>query len=117
VGNGDNDDPCTEGRDGRGKGRGEREGGVGPESEGGVEERRVVGRWEDPGVTKVGGDTEFISTQGGDGGTKRSRVGPFRESMEGHAVVGTVQTEEGTLYVCFDGVGEGSVRVGETYVE
>jgi hypothetical protein len=55
---------------------------------------------------------------------ERSSVGPFRESMEGHVggkgedreVVGTVQTED-TLHVCFDGVGEGSVRVGETDVE
>jgi hypothetical protein len=45
--------------------------------------------------------------------------------MEGHVggkvedreVVGTSQTEEGTFHVCFDGVGEGSVRVGKTDVE
>jgi hypothetical protein len=45
--------------------------------------------------------------------------------MEGHVwgkgedreVVGAAQTEEGLLHVCFDGVGEGSVRVGQTDVE
>ena len=36
---------------------------------------------------------------------------------EDREVVGTTQTEEGTLHVCFEGVGEGSVRVGETDVE
>ena len=36
---------------------------------------------------------------------------------EGREVVGTVQTKEGTLHVCFDGMGEGSVRVGETNME
>ena len=66
-----------------------------------------------------------MSTQGGDGGTERSSVGPFRETVEDHVwgkgedreVVGTTETEEVTLIVCFDGVGEGSVRVGETEVE
>jgi hypothetical protein len=45
--------------------------------------------------------------------------------MDGHVcgkgedreVVGTAQTKEGTLHVCFDRVGEGSVRVGETDME
>jgi hypothetical protein len=45
--------------------------------------------------------------------------------MEGHVggkgedkeVVGTTQTEEDMLHSSFDGVGEGSVRVGETDVE
>jgi hypothetical protein len=36
---------------------------------------------------------------------------------EDREVVGTAQTEEGLLHVCFDGVWEGSVRVGETNVE
>ena len=36
---------------------------------------------------------------------------------EDREVVGTTETEEVTLIVCFDGVGEGSVRVGETEVE
>jgi hypothetical protein len=36
---------------------------------------------------------------------------------EEREVVGTTQTKEGTLHVCFNGVGEGSVRVGETDVE
>ena len=36
---------------------------------------------------------------------------------EEREVVGTAQTKEGTLHVCFNGVGEGSVRVGETDVE
>ena len=36
---------------------------------------------------------------------------------EDRDVVGTSQTEECTLHVCFDGVGEGSVRVGKTDVE
>ena len=88
------------------EGRGTREGGVGLESEGGGEEigsskvggdeggvclttvetrgRRMVGRGDAPGVTKVGGDAEFIPPKGGGGGAERSSVGPFRESMEGH---------------------------------
>jgi hypothetical protein len=40
----------------------------------------------------------------------RDHVGGKGENRE---VVGTTQTEEGTLHVCFDGVGEGSVWVGE----
>jgi len=36
---------------------------------------------------------------------------------EDREVVGAAQTEEGLLHVCFDGVWEGSVRVGETNVE
>ena len=36
---------------------------------------------------------------------------------EDREVVGATQTEEGLLHVCFDGVWEGSVRVGETNVE
>ncbi len=50
----------------------------------------VGGREGAPGVTEVRGDAEFVSPQ---------------------------QTKEGTLHVCFDGVGEGSVRVGETDME
>ena len=74
---------------------------------------------------KVGGDTEFVSPEGGSGGAERTSVGPFRKPMGNHVwgkgeereVVGTAQTKEGTLHVCFNGVGEGSVRVGETDVE
>jgi len=44
----------------------------------------------------------------------RDHVGGKGENRE---VVGTTQTEEGTLHVCFDGVGEGSVRVGEPDAE
>ena len=36
---------------------------------------------------------------------------------EDREVVGAAQTEEGLLHLCFDGVWEGSVRVGETNVE
>ena len=36
---------------------------------------------------------------------------------EEREVVGTAQTKEGTLHGCFNGVGEGAVRVGETDVE
>jgi hypothetical protein len=36
---------------------------------------------------------------------------------EEREVVGAAQTEEGGLHVCFDGVGEGSVRVGEADAE
>jgi hypothetical protein len=83
--------------------------------------------WEDEelhGVTKLGGDAEFVSPQGGGGGAERSSVGPFRETVEGHVwgkgedreVVGTAQTKEGTLHVCIDRVGKGSVWVGETDV-
>ena len=36
---------------------------------------------------------------------------------EEREVVGTAQTEEGSLHVFFDGVWEGSVRVGETDAE
>jgi hypothetical protein len=45
---------------------------------------QVVGRGGTPGITKVGGDAEFVSPQGGGGGTKKSGVGPFRQTMEGH---------------------------------
>ena len=36
---------------------------------------------------------------------------------EEREVVGTAQTEEGSLHVCVDGVWEGSIRVGETDTE
>ncbi len=67
------------------------------------------------------GDAEFVSPEDGRGGVERSIVGPFRYPMEGHVlgkgedrkVVGAVQTEEGLLYVCFDGVWVvGGVRPG-----
>jgi hypothetical protein len=44
----------------------------------------------------------------------RDHVGGKGENRE---VVGTTQTEEGALHVCFDGVREGSVRVGEPDAE
>jgi len=66
-----------------------------------------------------------VPPEGGGSGAERSGVGPFRESMRDHVggegenreVVGTTQTEEGALHVCFDGVREGSVGVRESDVE
>ncbi len=85
---------------------------MGPETEDGGEEI---------GSSKVGGDEGVVyltTAQTWNDGAERSSVGPFRESMEGHVggkdedreVVGSSQTKEGTLHVCFDGMGEGSVR-------
>ncbi len=43
--------------------------------------------------------------------------GHVRGKGEDREVVGSDHTKEDVVYVCFDGVGEGSVRVGETDME
>ena len=89
-------------------------------------------RWEGtdvgggaPGVVEGWGNRELGSSEGGDGGPKRSGVGSFRESVRDHVggegeirvITGPTQVIQGVLHVSLDGVGEGSVGVRKTDTE
>ena len=72
------------------------------------------------------GDTEFGSPPDGYRGLERSDVGPCSGSRyrvmwggkgEDRVVTDTTQSKEDFLYVCLDGVWEGSVWVGKTDVK
>ncbi len=89
-------------------------------------------RWEgtdvgggSPGVAEGWGNRELGSSEGGDGGPKRSGVGSFGESVRDHVggegeirvIKGPTQVIHDALHVSLDGVGEGSVGVRKTDTE